>query len=60
VEHWNWSSTEALVSGVPMVAVAQWTEQPMNAWYVEAAWCVDVRVRPAAPPSRTTPDVWDY
>jgi pathogen-inducible salicylic acid glucosyltransferase len=43
-----------------MVAVAQWPEQPMNAWYVEAAWCVDVRVRPAAPPSRTTPDVWDY
>jgi hypothetical protein len=37
------------VSGVPMVAVAQWPEQPMNAWYVEAAWCVDVRVRPAAP-----------
>jgi hypothetical protein len=47
------------VSDVPTVAVAQWTDQSMNAWYVEAAWRVDVRVRPVAPLSRMTPDTWD-
>jgi pathogen-inducible salicylic acid glucosyltransferase len=47
--HCGWNSTaEALVAGVPMVAVPQWTDQPMNAWYVEAAWRAGVRVRPAA------------
>jgi len=47
--HCGWNSTvEALVAGVPMVAVPQWTDQPMNARYVEAAWRVGVRVRPAA------------
>lgn len=44
---WN-STTEALVTGVPMVAVPQWTDQPMNAEYVDAVWRVGVRVRPAA------------
>ncbi|KAL6601280.1 hypothetical protein ACP70R_044500 [Stipagrostis hirtigluma subsp. patula] len=44
---WN-STAEALVAGVPMVAVPQWTDQPMNAEYVEAVWRVGVRVRPAA------------
>ncbi|CAL5082375.1 unnamed protein product [Urochloa decumbens] len=47
--HCGWNSTaEALVAGVPMVAVPQWTDQPMNAGYVEAVWRVGVRVRPAA------------
>ncbi|KAF8701121.1 hypothetical protein HU200_033778 [Digitaria exilis] len=49
VTHCGWNSTvEAVVAGVPMVAVPQWTDQPMNARYVEAAWRVGVRVRPAA------------
>ncbi|CAD6218510.1 unnamed protein product [Miscanthus lutarioriparius] len=48
--HCGWNSTvEALVAGVPMVAVPQWTDQPMNAWYVEAVWRVGVRARAAAP-----------
>ncbi|XP_062194176.1 UDP-glucosyltransferase UGT13248-like [Phragmites australis] len=47
--HCGWNSTvEALVTGVPMVAVPQWTDQPMNAKYVEAVWRAGVRVRPAA------------
>lgn len=47
--HCGWNSTaEALVTGVPMVAVPQWTDQPMNAKYMEAVWRVGVRVRPAA------------
>ncbi|TKW34154.1 hypothetical protein SEVIR_2G285700v4 [Setaria viridis] len=47
--HCGWNSTvEALVAGVPMVAVPQWTDQPMNAWYVESAWRAGVRVQPAA------------
>ncbi|CAN6211287.1 unnamed protein product [Urochloa humidicola] len=47
--HCGWNSTaEALVAGVPMVAVPQWTDQPMNAGYVEAVWRVGVRVRPAS------------
>jgi pathogen-inducible salicylic acid glucosyltransferase len=48
--HCGWNSTaEALVAGVPMVAVPQWTDQPMNARYVEAVWRVGVRARAAAP-----------
>lgn len=48
--HCGWNSTaEALVTGVPMVAVPQWTDQPMNARYVEAVWRVGVRARPAPP-----------
>jgi pathogen-inducible salicylic acid glucosyltransferase len=47
--HCGWNSTaEALVAGVPMVALPQWTDQPMNAKYVEAVWKAGVRVRPAA------------
>uniref|UniRef100_A0ACD5XU71 Uncharacterized protein n=1 Tax=Avena sativa TaxID=4498 RepID=A0ACD5XU71_AVESA len=47
--HCGWNSTaEALVAGVPMVALPQWTDQPMNAKYVEAVWRAGVRVRPAA------------
>ncbi|XP_040383441.1 UDP-glucosyltransferase UGT13248-like [Oryza brachyantha] len=47
--HCGWNSTaEALVAGVPMVALPQWTDQPMNAKYVESVWRAGVRVRPAA------------
>uniref|UniRef100_A0ACD5YFY7 Uncharacterized protein n=1 Tax=Avena sativa TaxID=4498 RepID=A0ACD5YFY7_AVESA len=47
--HCGWNSTaEALVAGVPMVALPQWTDQPMNAKYVEAVWRAGVRARPAA------------
>ncbi|WVZ65575.1 hypothetical protein U9M48_014916 [Paspalum notatum var. saurae] len=47
--HCGWNSTaEALATGVPMVGVPQWTDQPMNAEYVDAVWRVGVRVRPAA------------
>jgi hypothetical protein len=39
-----WPSVELeLVSDVPMLVVPQWTDQPMNAWYVEAAWRTGVR-----------------
>jgi hypothetical protein len=44
---WNCAmSTKALVF------VPQWTDQPMNAWYVEAAWRTGVRVQPEASPSQ--------
>ncbi|CAN6175019.1 unnamed protein product [Urochloa humidicola] len=47
VTHCGWNSTtEALCSGVPMVAMPQWTDQPMNAKYIEDVWRVGVRVRP--------------
>uniref|UniRef100_A0A0D9XFQ2 Deoxynivalenol-UDP-glucosyltransferase n=1 Tax=Leersia perrieri TaxID=77586 RepID=A0A0D9XFQ2_9ORYZ len=53
--HCGWNSTaEALVMGVPMVALPQWTDQPMNAKYVEDVWRVGVRVRPAAVEGITT------
>jgi hypothetical protein len=50
---WNWSSTEALMSGVPMMAVPQWTDRPVNTWYVEAACRAGVRVQPEAASSQT-------
>ncbi|MED6135629.1 hypothetical protein PIB30_048419 [Stylosanthes scabra] len=44
--HSGWNSTiEALCLGVPMVAMPQWTDQPMNAKYVEDVWKVGVRVK---------------
>ncbi|CAN6175038.1 unnamed protein product [Urochloa humidicola] len=47
VTHCGWNSTtEALCSGVPMVAMPQWTDQPMNAKYIEDVWRVGVRVWP--------------
>uniref|UniRef100_A0ACD5VHX8 Uncharacterized protein n=1 Tax=Avena sativa TaxID=4498 RepID=A0ACD5VHX8_AVESA len=41
---WN-STTEALGAGVPMVAMPQWSDQTMNAKYIEDVWRVGVRVR---------------
>ncbi|CAL5362086.1 unnamed protein product [Camellia sinensis] len=44
VTHCGWNSTlEGLSLGVPMVAVPQWSDQPMNAKYVEEVWKVAVR-----------------
>ncbi|KAG0519744.1 hypothetical protein BDA96_08G012800 [Sorghum bicolor] len=44
VTHCGWNSTlEAVVSGVPMVAVPSWSDQPVNAWLVEEEWQVGVR-----------------
>ncbi|CAD6268854.1 unnamed protein product [Miscanthus lutarioriparius] len=43
VTHCWWNSTlEAVVCGVPMVAVPSWSDQPVNAWLVEE-WEVGVR-----------------
>ncbi|KAJ4802325.1 Glycosyltransferase [Rhynchospora pubera] len=45
--HCGWNSTvEALVLGMPMVGIPQWTDQPMNAKYVEGVWKVGKRVKP--------------
>ncbi|GJM84386.1 hypothetical protein PR202_ga00048 [Eleusine coracana subsp. coracana] len=45
--HCGWNSTmEGLGLGVPMVAMPQWSDQPMNAKYIEDVWRVGVRVRP--------------
>ncbi|TVU30835.1 hypothetical protein EJB05_22479, partial [Eragrostis curvula] len=47
VTHCGWNSTmEGLAAGVPMVAMPQWADQPMNAKYIEDVWRVGVRVRP--------------
>ncbi|XP_062197890.1 cyanidin 3-O-rutinoside 5-O-glucosyltransferase-like [Phragmites australis] len=44
VTHCGWNSTlEAIASGVPMVAVPCWSDQPMNAHLVEQEWGVGVR-----------------
>ncbi|CAN8286738.1 unnamed protein product [Cochlearia groenlandica] len=44
--HCGWNSTmEALTLGVPMVAMPQWTDQPMNAKYIEDVWKTGVRVK---------------
>ncbi|KAF7109798.1 hypothetical protein CFC21_110000 [Triticum aestivum] len=46
VKHCGWNSTlESVTSGVPMVAVPQWTDQPTVAWLVEARMGVGVRAR---------------
>ncbi|WVZ06319.1 hypothetical protein V8G54_019665 [Vigna mungo] len=43
--HCGWNSTiESLVSGVPMVAFPQWTDQMTNAKLVEDVWKIGVRV----------------
>ncbi|XP_038888701.1 mogroside IE synthase-like [Benincasa hispida] len=46
ITHCGWNSTlEALSLGVPMVAMAQWLDQPTNAKYVEDVWKIGKRVR---------------
>ncbi|KAI4967977.1 hypothetical protein ZWY2020_006875 [Hordeum vulgare] len=40
---WN-STTEAIVTGVPLLAMPQWTDQPTTAKYIESAWGIGVRV----------------
>ncbi|KAJ3674699.1 hypothetical protein LUZ60_005315 [Juncus effusus] len=46
ITHCGWNSTlEAVSFGVPMVAMAQWTDQPTNAKYIEDVWKVGIRVR---------------
>ncbi|XP_020226751.1 UDP-glycosyltransferase 75C1 [Cajanus cajan] len=45
VTHCGWNSTmEGLVSGVPMVAFPQWSDQMTNAKMIEDVWKVGVRV----------------
>uniref|UniRef100_A0A2P2QLX7 Glycosyltransferase n=1 Tax=Rhizophora mucronata TaxID=61149 RepID=A0A2P2QLX7_RHIMU len=46
VTHCGWNSTlEGLSLGVPMVGVAQWSDQPTNAKFVEGIWKVGVRAK---------------
>ncbi|KAF7052131.1 hypothetical protein CFC21_060275 [Triticum aestivum] len=46
VTHCGWNSTlEALGFGVPMVALPLWTDQPINARFIEEAWGAGVRAR---------------
>jgi pathogen-inducible salicylic acid glucosyltransferase len=48
VTHCGWNSTlEAIGSGVPIVAMPHWSDQPTNAKYVQDVWRVGVRVPPA-------------
>ncbi|KAK7247040.1 hypothetical protein RIF29_41916 [Crotalaria pallida] len=45
VTHCGWNSTiESLVSGVPVVAFPQWTDQKTNAKLIEDVWKIGVRV----------------
>ncbi|KAK8460168.1 hypothetical protein SEVIR_2G286501v4 [Setaria viridis] len=47
VTHCGWNSAmEGMGAGVPMVAMPQWSDQTMNAKYIEDVWQVGVRVRP--------------
>ncbi|KAM3392666.1 hypothetical protein ACQJBY_013685 [Aegilops geniculata] len=41
---WN-STTEAIATGVPMIAIPQWAGQPTAAKYVESAWLIGLRAR---------------
>uniref|UniRef100_A0A0D9W2N4 Glycosyltransferase n=1 Tax=Leersia perrieri TaxID=77586 RepID=A0A0D9W2N4_9ORYZ len=44
--HCGWNSTmEAIVTGVPIVAMPQWADQQTAAKYVESAWGIGVRMR---------------
>jgi len=45
VTHCGWNSTlESLVSGVPVVAFPQWTDQGTNAKLIQDVWKTGVRV----------------
>nr|CAB3453962.1 unnamed protein product [Digitaria exilis] len=47
VTHCGWNSTlEAISSGVPIVAMPHWSDQPTNAKYAQDVWRVGVRARP--------------
>ncbi|CAN6182985.1 unnamed protein product [Urochloa humidicola] len=47
VTHCGWNSImEGMGAGVPMVAMPHWSDQTMNAKYIEDVWRVGVRVRP--------------
>lgn len=47
VTHCGFNSVlEAISLGVPMVAVPQWTDQPVNAKYVEEVWHMGLSTRP--------------
>ncbi|GJN20436.1 hypothetical protein PR202_gb07814 [Eleusine coracana subsp. coracana] len=42
--HCGWNSTmEGLAAGVPIVAMPQWGDQPMNAKYIEDIWRLPTR-----------------
>ncbi|ONM18783.1 UDP-glycosyltransferase 74B1, partial [Zea mays] len=44
--HCGWNSTlEAIVNGVPMVAVPHWADQPTISKYMESVWALGVKVR---------------
>ncbi|CAL5008768.1 unnamed protein product [Urochloa decumbens] len=43
--HCGWNSTlEAIVNGVPMVAIPHWADQPTISKYMESVWSLGVRV----------------
>lgn len=46
ITHCGWNSTlESIGTGVPMVAMPQWADQPTTAKYVESAWKIGLRMR---------------
>ncbi|KAM3372827.1 hypothetical protein ACQJBY_019625 [Aegilops geniculata] len=46
VTHCGWNSTlEAIVSGVPLVGIPHWADQPTISKYVETVWGMGVRAR---------------
>ena len=46
VTHCGWNSTlEAVASGVPLVAIPHWADQPTISKYVESVWSMGLRVR---------------
>ena len=46
VTHCGWNSTtEAIATGVPMITIPQWADQPTTAKYVESAWGIGLRAR---------------
>ncbi|KAK4374203.1 hypothetical protein RND71_004880 [Anisodus tanguticus] len=44
--HCGWNSTlEALCLGVPMVAMPQWSDQPINAKFISDVWQTGIRIK---------------